>query len=1084
MVNLTLQPKAKFYGRRPKNLNGLGFKSKIAFKDFARQQGIKGVNFRTLSELREALVPIIARYRDNLYQYRIRDLGTSRAGLLSHMIFDNIEGFPSPTTEQQLYDTILFYGEYIRGQNGSSWVVLRFVDEDGEQAFRSVRTNTFEQFEDDIGKTRHEEGATVAQSGSDVLWGTFVVDPTWFQMWFFMEAGAVGGGAKGAVKKVISKFYTLKNHKSSENNCLIANVRGEIKFKTRVKTIRQELNEKYKIPIGTFITLPDIPYIEDYFCCKINIMGEESLEDVIYTSEKEYKEEVNLLLFDNHYSVIKKVKKVHIKKEEKKQNKPKELYLYFDFETIFDRSSNNYLKPYSVAWFVHDPAEKFEYNKKKHFKDSYFETERPVQKLLDFILTQRPAGTVFKLIGFNNSRFDNFFLANCAYRDNCLGQNLMFVNNSILLMTIKGNRTFDLCRFLATSLDTACDDFNVYPKKMKGFSHKVVQDVFDKGGKAGLDTWLLENHKLIEEYNKLDVLSLCDLTMKCEYAVEKLTGQKITDFLTIGQMGYEHQKKCQKKEGIFTPSPLTFDDDKFIRSALTAGRTQCYYKLVSKIGAFRMIDVKSLYPFVMMNREFPVGEYEETGKEVKGKLGIYNCYIIHQNLKWENKRAINKYFKKSPEFKTKYAPIVYPLRSDKADVALDWTHRGEMDCVLTSVDIKCIRDYGGKVKVGSGIYWEQSSKDLFTQYLKPFMDEKNKQDKLKKQEKELIKKKFNNCISDIKKQEKYLNKCVKDGVLEERYNNALRELTKLFSNALSGKVIQKNYEDVFKDIRSTKDLLEFFKKVKPDSIRMYSSAGAISYFEGKLKEAKIYKPKSAKPSYLGVFIYAHARDYMYRTILGKYATIYQDTDSALLELDEFNRFIADDKERKESIYETGKYGCLEEEVGEATKIITINPKCYCVINRVNKKNSKMKFKGIRKGSMETDQFGNEYLKGDVWMKYEDFKEEYKIEPEQMGESEIEELRFKIKNLALSEEMFDVLYNKEPICIFQSQLTKLKGFDVLTGKNKNQKNKSITNAELNIMNEHPIVKEDSPIFQIKQRFIIKTIGRKKDENKKV
>ena len=46
----------------------------------------------------------------------------------------------------------------------------------------------------------------------------------------------------------------------------------------------------------------------------------------------------------------------------------------------------------------------------------------------------------------------------------------------------------------------------------------------------------------------------------------------------------------------------------------------------------------------------------------------------------------------------------------------------------------------------------------------------------------------------------------------------------------------------------------------------------------------------AKPSYLGVYIYAHARKLMYTNIFTKVRTLYTDTDSALVLYEDFLLF--------------------------------------------------------------------------------------------------------------------------------------------------------------------------------------------------
>ncbi len=64
----------------------------------------------------------------------------------------------------------------------------------------------------------------------------------------------------------------------------------------------------------------------------------------------------------------------------------------------------------------------------------------------------------------------------------------------------------------------------------------------------------------------------------------------------------------------------------------------------------------------------------------------------------------------------------------------------------------------------------------------------------------------------------------------------------------------------------------------------------------------------AKPSYLGVYIYAHARKLMYTKIFTKVRTHYTDTDSALILYEDYCKFRAENPElfAKETIQLDGK----------------------------------------------------------------------------------------------------------------------------------------------------------------------------------
>ena len=892
-----------------------------------------------------------------------------------------------PKGLRDFYDIAIatFEQSNVKVPKSQQWITMKF-QLFNDDFFRFVPITSFEAFEQSVNNILNglPSGYAANPQGSDAVLLGAVPDLSFFQHTFFTEDQK--GGLDNDGLKVESKLYNVKNFKSKNNNCLIACMVNKRKALKEHKLIREELLERFQIPIGTPIGIKDIPKIEKYFETNIDVVSDETHGESYYMSEMKYKERACLLLKDGHYTRITSKRLIRkIKEAGEKKSEPKEtLYLFYDLETIFDREDVNLLKPYSCAWYIHNPNDKFVYNQTHYKSCNFVRGKNCLDDLFECIMSP-PAGYKYKIIGFNNSRFDNFFLASKATEYELLNKKgFFYVNNSILNMFICGSDTFDLCRFVACSLKDACENFQTNPSKMEGYSHLIPQEHFDAGGWEGLMQFIDDNYDYVEKYNKLDVLSLCDLTMKVCDAVEiLLDGKVLTDFMTIGQMAYKHFKDRLINQNDVLP-PETHQDDIFIRSALTAGRTQAYYEKMKYEGGLRMVDAKSLYPFVMMNRSYPVGGYEKTNSYVKDKKGIYRCKIIHQFMEW--KGDVYDTMIKHPELHKPNAPVVYPLRSEEPDIPLNWEYRGEQDVNLTNIDIECIRRNGGAVEVYEGVYWEKDTDKLFKSYLEPLMNEKNKQDKLKKKK-------------------------------DEKYNVALRELCKLFSNCLSGKVIQKNYEDCFKRISSVKERNKVFSTLKPNSVNCYRH-GKITYMSGKLKENLVYKKHSAKPSYLGVFIYSYAREYMYESILNKYVCLYEDTDSALLPIEEYNRFIVDNADN----IENGKYGCFEEEVGDATKSIMLAPKSYCVINEKNDKMSKYKFKGLRKD--------------DRYICVKDLDYDYQdITPD-----EVEMVRNKnLFNKCNTYEMFEDLYNGNDIVVFQSVLVKSKGdIGIDTGFNIRQR----------------------------------------------
>jgi hypothetical protein len=121
--------------------------------------------------------------------------------------------------------------------------------------------------------------------------------------------------------------------------------------------------------------------------------------------------------------------------------------------------------------------------------------------------------------------------------------------------------------------------------------------------------------------------------------------------------------------------------------------------------------------------------------------------------------------------------------------------------------------------------------------------------------------------------------------------------------------------------------------------------------------------RSAKPSYLGVYIYAHARKLMYNNVYTKVKCLYTDTDSALVYYEDFLKFREESPElfRKEEIeidekmYEIKPFGTLDcemktfdeknEWVG-CDEAYLLAPKNYMVCNKKENYYPKLKCKGV------------------------------------------------------------------------------------------------------------------------------------------
>lgn len=760
-----------------------------------------------------------------------------------------------------------------------------------------------------------------------------------------------GGEFKGVNDKIkIHNYFKTIDYRSSNNDCLLMVCKRDLGLSQKCDTIRKELGLKRDQKID----ISQIPMIEEKFKRNIDVyvdrceamnrieideegdsitLVEGRHKHIYYRENDRFRDTIDVLLKDEHYERItkflfpkydimcgKELKKsgFNTKRDDydyqemtfeealgvmkiRRRDKVKKLFqydkedmkpvnLFFDYETYYDLSEEQILKPYSISWYVDkiSKSEDYEYDKKM-LKKCYYATGKNCEEQFLRFLLQCPEGYYYRLVGYNSSRFDNFILAKYCSKNNEL-DNVLYANNSILQMTIcRRHEVFDLCRFTMNSLKNSCESFKTVPQKIEGFDHDVPQLIYEKEGLKGLIEWSNSSKKL-EKYNKIDVLATVSLYHKVRLAIKSMLNVDFSKYCTIGQLTYSTFKKSTEIE---IPPPKNHEHDRFIRSAMVAGRTQAFKNKFKTRGKYVMVDVVSLYPYVMMERDYPVGEYKEVEKECPGMLGIYRCKI-----------------KKQPKLN------IIPERVEGE--ALNWKSEKEIEGSICSIDIANIRKHGGEVEVYEGLVWEETSNTLFKDYFEPIKNEKKRQDVLKN------------------------NK-------DESYNPAFRSMCKLLLNSLSGKVVQRNFDSESKYLKGNnktkeKSIVNKFIDEEAEIIDFGNS----KIISGKLKEKFIYKKRRAKPSQLGIFIYAYAREHMYNNLLSRCDNIYMDTDSDLISYEDYQKLVHETPEL------FGKdFGQLEEEIignegaeNADIEVITICAKTYCVINHNDESKNKIKCKGI------------------------------------------------------------------------------------------------------------------------------------------
>lgn len=105
---------------------------------------------------------------------------------------------------------------------------------------------------------------------------------------------------------------------------------------------------------------------------------------------------------------------------------------------------------------------------------------------------------------------------------------------------------------------------------------------------------------------------------------------------------------------------------------------------------------------------------------------------------------------------------------------------------------------------------------------------------------------------------------------DPRYNPSLREMVKLMLNSLSGKVIQRNFDNHSVLVQSEKEFIEAINKLaNEDWVKRDVTVSPVTT-SSVFIEYKVIDPYN-KPmsSQLGVFINAYARDHMFINIFSR-----------------------------------------------------------------------------------------------------------------------------------------------------------------------------------------------------------------------
>jgi hypothetical protein len=597
--------------------------------------------------------------------------------------------------------------------------------------------------------------------------------------------------------------------------------------------------------------------------------------------------------------------------EQKPASHRKERVIVFDYETVYDSHSGD-LTPYALGWLEFSPGEaakgKADFTGKAVTISTWVpDPKKDISTTLLNHIRNAPPDVRYTLVSFNGARFDHFLLAKAAHRHEML-QGVFASEGMLRSITLKGGHsTLDLAKILpGTSLANACKDFGTSPTKLDGFEHRPVQHAYETGCFHG---WHEENTELLHSYLARDVQSTASLFVIVRKLVADLASElpassdgapKRLDLLgpaafsTAGSLAYAMAQRCCS----LPPAMPSVQDDLFVRSAIVGGRVQLYEEagLPQHVtGPLKMVDVVSLYPTAMAAPEKcsalfssaclwgtypggPTAHATAVPGYTPGEVGIYRVTVRQQPV-----------------------PAILPTRAE--DGRLNWEPPAGVafEARATQCDIELIREHGGIVDVHEGFIWRQKAPALFRPFVDMLMKIKNEQDALKARK-------------------------------DPAYNPSLRAFVKILLNSMSGKTLQRNFDDVAILASGSAEQHAAWSSLRTGApFKTVVMGGETVLILGKKPAEKVYKAARAKPAFLGVLIYSYARAYVWKTIC-QHRPLYSDTDSGLMRQKDYASFRAAfpqfDPDGRTKVL-----GDFEEELGSygTSEAFLLAPKDYAVI---------------------------------------------------------------------------------------------------------------------------------------------------------
>ena len=696
----------------------------------------------------------------------------------------------------------------------------------------------------------------------------------------------------------------LYSPQSSNDNCLIMCFTQSLGIKgssLKPEKVRKDAG----VELEGMISFTNVEKIADYFEVGYVLLNEK--QEIISSKNIEDEKKVTIMLMNNHYYIVKDISYDYCQKCGQKFNTNKDHQcnkniisyknrmidgnkdyvpmincqdkqkmndndiVFFDLETFQDESKHCH-EPYACGYSIGREEPTISYG--KHCMEDF----------IDEILKLENKS----ICAYNGSGFDFYILLE-KLADRDIDVEKIILNNGAILSFKFGkkgkeNKVFDLYRFINSSLDDACESYDIKNRKQK-FDVLKVQSWEDA-----------EKYRdEVEPYLKYDVLSLSELFFTFSDYMYDREQINITKYMTLSHMAYniwqggltelielmDLEKYLFVKKGTYGarcyPLQQKFKSihyDDVINGQMT------HHELLSTNEYIFNADATSLYPASMHGTDFCDVQYP-TG-------------LSH----WSDKPEKEFNDKKVGYYEINFDPprdIRHPVLPRKDEMSLEWSLI-QGTGVYTNIDIENAINSGYKIKfINKCLIWDTTSNLVFKEYIDRYFQMK--------------------CDAD------------------NEANPVKRSIAKLMLNAMYGKTLQKAIFESTTIVNNHQQLCALFREnniIEVNPLNKNDSRLLVTY--GVKEEHK--HTRITKPSQLGGLTLAYSRRIMLHFMKAIDPTLksqcftYTDTDS-------LHMFAKDAKKLKKLGFITSKddaklgYLCNDiKKEGIIIKELNLAPKTY------------------------------------------------------------------------------------------------------------------------------------------------------------